>query len=69
MAPISVLSIRRIKSYLQAAQRRGSLWLETDWDDNRRITETQRFNTFTYNFGYIRFSPNGIVQVQKYGTR
>ena len=45
MAPVNVLSIRRIKSYLQAAQRRGSLWLETDWDDNRRITEAQGFNT------------------------
>lgn len=45
MAPVNVLSIRRIKSYLQAAQRRGSIWLETDWDDNQRITEAQGFNT------------------------
>ena len=57
MAPVNVLSIRRIKSYLQAAQRRGSLWLETDWDDNRKITETQRFNTFTHNFRIYTVQP------------
>ena len=57
MAPVNILSIRRIKSYLQAAQRRESLWLETDWDDNRRITETQRFNTFTHNFRIYTVQP------------
>ena len=57
MAPVNVLSIRRIKSYLQAAQRRGGLWLETDWDDNRKITETQRFNTFTHNLRIYAVQP------------